>query len=829
MSSNIYWNKIDLHQHTNHDIDCYGNKLDDNYTHQDYYKWLEEEAVKLKAVTCHNNINLAEHIKHAIISDMLNINHLVGVEIDYCFNNTKFHAISILSPNVDIINFCKTLEELRISKGSEVIFTLEDFVKLHKGTEFIFIPHAVKEKGIFNEKVISDLDVKTIDWVTKSLISGMSEPILFENTKEYHIYSLANKIEKTLNRPDVSIEDIPAYVGTDYKFDNDEDRKKKILEKPQYSIFSQPTYRGLEIAIRNHRSRLSLDTQIIDRDKFIEEITIKDNDNFNKSTLKLSPGLNVIIGDSGSGKTLLLNQIYYQLKQKSLKASLKNTNAKENLNTYKSKVGSEDLLEIKLNKNYKYDDIIVLEIPNVYTEILRTQEDGTALPQMFGIDNMSSANDIILDYKNNVSNYSDNLNLNKIYLSNGKTNFLNISSAITFLNKNKLNKNSFNLDVNLFDDTELKKIELTLENIEVYINKKENVKDYFKKIQSLLLEDDKSLIDKLIEDYEIVIEKLKEREEILKKEKISLVFEKKLTELINKEINEIIGLLGNKEKTISDRKTTLIKETKALINNVKSIIKNECEEITFDLRFPYSKIKTELEKNCNEYARLSLNDDLFEIENADILNNPLFNMQNVKTRIKGLNLNKINLNNNLEVKGLIKTLNENEIKLSGIINEIDSIPRNIEIYLSEKEEWRLIQNTNKGDIAKKSIEYFFNDLVKTSQPNIILIDQPENDVDKNFITTTLSKFIREQKIDKQIIVTSHDAIVAINSDVNKIIEATIDDDNKFNYISYDLEYVRDKVLEATNRVSKILDGGKENIKKRYQIYGGELNYENISF
>ena len=28
---------------------------------------------------------------------------------------------------------------------------------------------------------------------------------------------------------------------------------------------------------------------------------------------------------------------------------------------------------------------------------------------------------------------------------------------------------------------------------------------------------------------------------------------------------------------------------------------------------------------------------------------------------------------------------------------------------------------------------------------------------------------------------------------------------------------------------KILDGGKENIKKRYQIYGGELNYENISF
>lgn len=828
MSSNIYWNKIDLHQHTNHDVDCNGSKLEDNYTHSDYYKWLKAQNVNLKAVTCHNNIDIAEQVKHAIISDMLNINHLVGVEIDYCFNDTKFHAISILSPNVDVINFSKTLEEIRINKGSEVVFSKEDFIKLHRGTEFIFIPHAVKEKGIF-QKMIGELDVKTIDWVTKALISGISEPILFENTREFHIYSLAKKIEITLKRPDVTIEDIPAYVGTDYKFDNDEDRKQKILEKPQYSIFSQPTYRGLEIAIRNHKSRLSLDTQIINRDKYIEEIKIKSNKNFNEATLNLSPGLNVIIGDSGSGKTLLLNQIYYQLKQKSLKASLKNTKAKETENSYKTKVGSSDLLEIKLNNNYKFDDIMVLEIPNVYTEILRTQEDGTALPEMFGIDNVSTANDIILEYKNEVSNYSNNLDLNKVYLSNGNTNLLNISSAITFLNKNKLNKNSFNLEVQLFDDTELKKIESMLNGIETYINKKESVKEYFKKIQSLLLEADKELIDKLIEDYNIVIEKLSDRKQVLEKEKRKFEFEKKLTGLINKEVSEIISLLGNKEKAISDRKTTLAKETKSLISNIKGVIKNECEESLFDLRFPYLKIKAELEKNCNDYARISLNDDLFKIDNADILDNPLFNMQNVKTKVKGLNLNKINLNNNLEVKNLIRILNENEIKISSIINEIDSIPRNIEIYLSEKDEWRLIQNTNKGDIAKKSIEYYFNELVKTSQPNIILIDQPENDVDKNFITTTLSKFIKEQKTDKQIIVTSHDAIVAINSDVNKIIEATIDDDNKFNYVSYDLEFVRDKVLEATNRVSKILDGGKENIKKRYQIYGGELNYENISF
>ena len=99
------WNKIDLHQHTNHDIDCKGKKVKDNYTHTDYYEWLKVQDVKLKAVTCHNNIDLASHVKHAIISDMLGINHLVGTEIDYKFDKVEFHAITILSPNVDVIQF----------------------------------------------------------------------------------------------------------------------------------------------------------------------------------------------------------------------------------------------------------------------------------------------------------------------------------------------------------------------------------------------------------------------------------------------------------------------------------------------------------------------------------------------------------------------------------------------------------------------------------------------------------------------------------------------------------------------------------------------------
>ena len=95
---NRYWNRIDLHFHTDHDIGCDGKKIASNYSHKEFYEYLKIEQLKLKAVTCHNNIVLASHIKHALICEILGVNYLVGVEIDYLFDKTEFQAITILNP-----------------------------------------------------------------------------------------------------------------------------------------------------------------------------------------------------------------------------------------------------------------------------------------------------------------------------------------------------------------------------------------------------------------------------------------------------------------------------------------------------------------------------------------------------------------------------------------------------------------------------------------------------------------------------------------------------------------------------------------------------------
>ena len=818
-----YWNRIDLHQHTNHDIDCTGKSADNNYTHLDYYKWLEEENVKLKAVTCHNNIDISSHIKHAIISDLLGINHLVGVEIDYKFDKLEFHAITILSPNVDVIKFAKKLEDIRISKGNNIYFSKDDFCDLHTDIEFIFIPHAIKDKGILEQK-LGDLEKETLDWVVKSLISGVGEPILFENTKDYHMYR--TKTCGELNLKNVEIE-ISAYVGDDYRFDNDEKRKEIIKNKIKYSINSQPTYRGLEIALRNSNTRLSLETQIINRERFIKRISIPQNRVFEESDIFLSPGLNVIIGNSGSGKTLLLNEIFYEIKRKNLKAAIKNK-TKENGNEYKSKVGEKDFLDIEFDQVIDSNDIKILEIPNVYSEILKSQNDeNQEIPKMFGIDDVSHSNRIISEYKINIEEYIKNQNMGNIAIKNGVQNLNNIKTAIDFLYKNKTDIKIFNLNKILYNEAKINSVFNKSQDINKYILDEKKINKYFEKIKEIISFDSgKEEVDNLLSDYKKILISLGKELELNEKKYNELLIDKKIINIINSSIDSSIQLLGNKDKKIKEREQILSKETNELIESLKKSIISDLNINNYKLGFPYEDLKQELEKNRNDYARLTLNITEEDIKKTVILESKLFNCNNIRTKLKELGNKKYNLLEDGDVKKLISDLNSFGIDLTNIILDANEIPKNIELYLSDKNEWRFIQNINKGDIAKKSIEYHFNKLVKDNQPDIILIDQPENDVDKSFISTTLSDFIKKQKVDKQIIVTSHDAIVAINSDVNKIIEADINDNNKIFYHSYDLEYVENEVLVATNQVAIILDGGKTNIKKRYQIYGGELNYEN---
>lgn len=113
----------------------------------------------------------------------------------------------------------------------------------------------------------------------------------------------------------------------------------------------------------------------------------------------------------------------------------------------------------------------------------------------------------------------------------------------------------------------------------------------------------------------------------------------------------------------------------------------------------------------------------------------------------------------------------------------------------------------------------------------ILIDQPEDDLDNRSIFNDLIKFIREKKVDRQIIIVTHNANIVLGGDAELVIVANQHGENAPNRARR-FEY-RGGAIEDNSPVfddqGKVLDGILN--KKGIQMHiceileGGERAFE----
>jgi DNA repair exonuclease SbcCD ATPase subunit len=117
----------------------------------------------------------------------------------------------------------------------------------------------------------------------------------------------------------------------------------------------------------------------------------------------------------------------------------------------------------------------------------------------------------------------------------------------------------------------------------------------------------------------------------------------------------------------------------------------------------------------------------------------------------------------------------------------------------------------------------------------ILIDQPEDDLDANSISKYLSKFLKEKKKYRQIIIVSHNPNLVVGADSEQVIVANqhgSDSKNKskkFEYISGSIENTYENKNEKCylyckgikDHICDILEGGEESFKKRQYKYNIE--------
>lgn len=124
-------------------------------------------------------------------------------------------------------------------------------------------------------------------------------------------------------------------------------------------------------------------------------------------------------------------------------------------------------------------------------------------------------------------------------------------------------------------------------------------------------------------------------------------------------------------------------------------------------------------------------------------------------------------------------------------------------------------------------------LSKSKSP--FLIDQPEDNLDNRSITTDLVNYLRNKKIERQIIIVTHNANIVVNADSENVIVANqkgqTNDENSssfiFDYINGSIENSFDKIESETDilksmgirqHIADIVEGGKDAFMKREKKY-----------
>lgn len=299
---------IDLHIHTSdnpdslnvaYDLDLLKNKIEE----------IAEGAAYLISITDHNTINKPVYLKavdkfeHILLGVELHVRNYDDQRPYHC--HIYFNIQKIDEPTINNIN--TILDELYpnkvVSAAESSIPRLEVIMKRFDAYEFILLPHGGQSHSTFDE----------------SIPSGVQ----FDHTLERSIYynhfdgftARSNKgLERTLKYFDrLGIKEFVNLVTASDNYSAKDYPDAKADEAAPFVrtwMMASPTFNGLRLSL-SESSRLRYGDKPDAWAECIQQVSLK-NDKIHID-VTLTPGLNVVIGGSSSGKTLFVDSIYNQI------------------------------------------------------------------------------------------------------------------------------------------------------------------------------------------------------------------------------------------------------------------------------------------------------------------------------------------------------------------------------------------------------------------------------------------------------------------------------------------------------------------------------------
>ena len=848
------WRKWDLHFHTPSSYDY----RDKNVTNQEIIDILAENGISVVAITDHHTMDIARIQELQLLGKDKGITVLPGIEfLADARGKEPIHFIGIFSDTSNISYIwgqLKNTTNIKQIEGSnkkhnEVYCDLIDTMKLikelggittiHAGSKTNNIenitnslPHAIAQK----EDIVDLVDIYELGKVTD---------------KEGYIKNVFPNIGKY----------IPMIIASD-----NHDIKNYSLKENCW-IKADPTFEGLKQIIYEpeERVRIQENNPKLDYDKpYFSSIIFKNDEkifkddelHFDKSTQKipLNPNLVAIIGGRGEGKSMLMKYISTSFAIKTIETNedfLKSGNVEVIYS--KTIKNEEELLPFPIINNTKHSlDFIYISQGELKNIVEKKEQLAEGISKMADIkeiafdqnldkevsDKLTELHNIVVfleDSQNNLEKLQEQENTQRQFIEN----------ITTKENKEKLEQYTKILgDINIETD---KKIQLrNLKSIfsQEEINLNENITSINQKysldiptiqkeqIFKLQLEKIQELL-KSIEEHFI---SLNQEKESIKKE-FSQFYTGDLTTLL-KDVDKYqseLSLISDKIEKVNEA----IEKKRNLIKVIFEDIENQLSLIS-KIKAEYNKQEKSILEDWEKFKNIEQREDLnsqqkrimqtllqdLDIEvvtefNKEAFYNEIYHCINgAEWRIKNKQKAQEDYFGINDLDSFFKFLKEKYLEASSI----NGIHRDVlRVTLFNEENRRKYikvypilkykgKNLDKISIGQKGTVYLKMKLATEAFSKPIVFDQPEDDLDNQFIIKELVDLFKELKKYRQVIIITHNANLVINADAEQVIIAK-NDNERLKYSCGSLEN-----SNINKQICEILEGGKEAFEKREQKY-----------
>ena len=849
------WRKWDLHFHTPSSYDY----KDKSVTNHKIIDILAENKISVVAITDHHTMDIDRIQKLQQLGKDKGITVLPGIE--FCSElggSESIHFIGIFSEKSDFstiwtkIQGKHNLTKADIErKGNErIVCNFVDTCKTIIELGGIISVHAGSKSNSI-ESIKSNLLVKQETKTT--LLSDYVSILELGKPEDEKVYQ-----EKVF--PSIGFK-LPIIICSD-----NHDIKNYSLKENCW-IKADPTFEGLKQIIYEPTERVKIqeNNPKLNYDKpYFSSITFRNDENifkddelyFDKSTqeIPLNSNLVAIIGGRGEGKSMLMKYISTSFAIKTIETD-KDFLKSGNIEVIYSKTikNEEELLPFPIINNTKHSlDFIYIsqgELKNIVEKKKQLAE---------GISKMADIKEIAFDQNldKEVSDKLEELHNIVVFLEDSQNNLEKlqeqentqrqfIENITTKENKEKLEQYTKILgDINIETDKKIQLLNLKSIFSQEEINLNENITSINQKysldiptiqkeqIFKLQLEKIQELL-KSIEEHFI---SLNQEKESIKKEfsqfytgdlttllkdvdkyqsELSLISDKieKVNEAIEKKRNLIKVIFEDIENQLS-----LISKIKAEYNKQEKSILEDWEkfkniEQREDLNSQQKRIMQTLLQDLDIEAVTEFNKEAFYNEIYHCINGAewrIKNKQKAQEDYFGIN----------DLDSFFKFLKEKYLEASSI----NGIHRDVlRVTLFNEENRRKYikvypilkykgKNLDKISIGQKGTVYLKMKLATEAFSKPIVFDQPEDDLDNQFIIKELVDLFKELKKYRQVIIITHNANLVINADAEQVIIAK-NDNERLKYSCGSLEN-----SNINKQICEILEGGKEAFEKREQKY-----------